>query len=268
MPRAFPLIPKFEERTTMSKRRQKSARSKPAAREAKAFQHQPEIRALTIYESLPPGYCTFRVKGDGSAPHLCQNEYAVIDTLDRDIQHGELYVIQHEGGRRSRWLAQARVDYLNITGPGAEDSLVWWMGDLRGFRRTDESFDGIPVFAGMSDGPYITEHLQSKLIGRVVGVAFSPLHPFLAESAGYENEDAGNAAFDPAEYIDVLIATGHRPYLFNDSYFEEMPDNALSDAQTNAVFAVRRKYCEASTALDRVMAECLKRGLVHGKRAA
>jgi len=124
------------------------------------------------------------------------------------------------------------------------------------------------VFAGMSDGPYTTEHLQSKLIGRVVGVAFSPLHPFLPESAGYENENAGNAAFDPAEYIDVLIATGHRPYVYNDSYFEEMPGRALSDAQTNAVFAVRRKYCEASTAIDRVMAECIKRGLVQGRRAA
>ena len=32
-----------------------------------------------------------------------------------------------------------------------------------------------------------------------------------------------------------------------------MPGRALSDAQTDAVFAVRRKYCEESTALERVV---------------
>lgn len=58
------------------------------------------------------------------------------------------------------------------------------------------------MFAGLSDGPYQTEYLRSKLIGRVVGVASSPLGGLLEPSAGWLNEAAGNAAFDPAEYIE------------------------------------------------------------------
>ena len=107
---------------------------------------------------------------------------------------------------------------------------MWFVGDLRGYRQTSEvAFDSIPVFAGLSDGPYRTEHLQSKLIGRVVGVAFSPLGGLLAPAAGYENEEAANAAFDPVEYIDVLLATGHKPAVCCDErgeprlYYEEPP---------------------------------------------
>jgi hypothetical protein len=73
---------------------------------------------------------------------------------------------------------------------------------------------GIPVFAGLSNGPYRTEHLESKLIGRVVGVASSPLGELLAPAAGWENEEAGNAAFDPAEYLDTLLAADFEPHVF------------------------------------------------------
>lgn len=70
---------------------------------------------------------------------------------------------------------------------------------------------GCPIYAGMSDGPYRTENLQPKLIGRVVGVAFTALGGQLPSCAGWEDEETGNAAFDPAEYLDVLIRTGHEP---------------------------------------------------------
>jgi hypothetical protein len=256
----------FEERNIMAKRRQKSERSKQAV---KPFEHQPEFRALTLYESLPPGYATFLVTDDGSEPHLKPGEYAVIDQSDRELQHGEVYLIQYHSGRRRRYLRVARSSYCNITGPNAEESLVWWLNDLRGWRNTGKRVHGVPLFAGLTDGPFLAEALQQHYIaGRVVGFALTSLGNRIEREAGWHNEDAGNAAFDPAEYVNVLIATGHRPYVYNDSYFEEMPDNALSDEQTNAVFAVRRKYCEASTARERVMAECLKRGLVHGRRAA
>jgi hypothetical protein len=36
----------------------------------------------------------------------------------------------------------------------AGPSLVWFMRDLRGFRKTNESMGGIPVFAGLNHGPY------------------------------------------------------------------------------------------------------------------
>ena len=37
--------------------------------------HQPNIRALTVFNRLPPGHATFRVGNDGSAPHLNEHEF-------------------------------------------------------------------------------------------------------------------------------------------------------------------------------------------------
>jgi hypothetical protein len=229
------------------------------------------FRALTLMKKLSPGQKTFRVTEDDSAPHLTKGEYAVVDTADRDLQNGELYLVQSNSGERPRNIFQTRSDMLNITGPGAEPSLVWWVGHLRGFRKTDEVVDGhIPVFAGLSDGPYETEGLQSKLIGRIIGVAFSPLDGLIAASAGYENEAAGNAAFDPAEYLDALISTGHKPSVFYDGrgllhYCELLPQRSLRRAEHKAVWKAREKFGEASTGLDRVKQECVRRGMIDGR---
>ena len=221
-----------------------------------------ELRALTIFDRLPAKHSTLLTTEDGAEPHLCKGEFAVVDTTDREPQHGELYVIQYQGHERRRRLIQLTSSQLNITGPGAKPSLVWWCGDLRGWRKTDEKMLGCPVYAGLSDGPYETEHLQEKLIGRVVGVAFTALGNQLAPVAGWEDEEAGNAAFDPVEYLDVLLATGHWPRICGGThYYEQMPQRALTKAEDATVMAVRWKYAKASTALRRVKAECLRRGL-------
>jgi hypothetical protein len=84
----------------------------------------------------------------------------VIDTTDRELQAGELYIIQYDSGDRRRHVVQIR-----STRSG------WWAGDLAGFRQTDEKIFGRPVFAGVSDGPYTPGLLKKKLVGRVVGYA-------------------------------------------------------------------------------------------------
>jgi hypothetical protein len=43
------------------------------------------IRALTLFTDLLVGHLTFRVSDDGSAPHLKENEFAVVDTTDREV---------------------------------------------------------------------------------------------------------------------------------------------------------------------------------------
>ena len=227
-----------------------------------------ELRALTLFDNLSVGHGTFLVTDDGSEPHLKRGEYAVVNTVDREVQHGELYVVQSESGPRRRWLAHARKSMTNITGPNAKPSLVWWLGDLRGYRETDEPYLGVPIFSGLSDGPYETEHLQSKLVGRVVGFAFKSLGQRIAPEAGFRDEKGGNAAFDPAEYLDVLIRTGHEPRIEGRYYFEHMPDRPLTEAEHAAVLAVRWKFVEASTALERVKQECVRRELVDDQRAA
>jgi len=129
---------------------------------------QGEFRALTRFDALPPHHSTFMVEDDGSEPHLHRNEYAVVDTTDRSPAHGELYLVQFSS-HGARYIKQIKSDRLNITGTGAEPSLVWWICDLRGFRKTDQRSHGAPVFAGLSEGPYQTDGLASVVIGRIVG---------------------------------------------------------------------------------------------------
>jgi hypothetical protein len=228
---------------------------------------QPNLRALTIFTRLPPGHATFRIVDDGSAPHLNENEFAVVDITDRGLQHGELFIIQYETGNRRRRVVQLRKSLAQITATGPKQ-VVWWAGDLSGFRQVgDCPAFGIRAFAGLSDGPYLAHHLQAKLVGRVVGVAATSLGNQIPEELGWQNEANGNADFDPAEYIDVLLASGHRCYLMrgrdgHTMYGESFPERALTDAEHARTMAVRWKYARASKASQLVKAECERRGLV------
>ena len=99
-----------------------------------------------------------------------------------------------------------------------------------------------------------------------MGVASSALGELLAPAAGWENEEAGNAAFDPGEYLDTLLAAGFEPYVFPSTkhgwdYCEHFPERRLTESEDAAVLAARYKFCAASTALVRVMEECKRRGL-------
>jgi hypothetical protein len=151
----------------------------PASQQHPTQRRQSPIRALTIFESLPPGHSTLRITDDASAPHLKAGEYAVIDTADRELQAGELYLIQYSSGRH---VVQIRTGH--ITTDSGRRHLVWWASDLAGYRQTDEKIFGLPVFAGMSDGPYSPGLLKKKLLGRVVGYAETALGALLAPCPG------------------------------------------------------------------------------------
>jgi hypothetical protein len=138
----------------------------PASQQHPTQRRQSPIRALTIFESLPCGHNTLLISDDASAPHLKAGEFAVIDTLDRELQAGELYLIRYSSGRH--------VVQIRSTPSG------WWASDLAGYRQTDEKIFGVPVFAGMSDGPYAPGQLKKKLLGRVVGYADTALGGLLA----------------------------------------------------------------------------------------
>lgn len=234
-----------------------------------------EYRALQVFESLEPVHRTFLVEDDRSAPHLRRGEYAVVDMSDVEAQHGEVYLIQWQSGARRRCIVQLRSDRLNITGPGAAPSLVWWVGDL--VRASIADIDAakarkkpgkIPVVTGaLCDGPYQTDGLSSMLVGRIVGVAFSPLGAVLAPEAGWEDEAAGNAAFDPIEYVDVLLSIGYKPMAHVDrrrgrSLYIMMPDEVLTGEENALYDSMARKFCRASQALSLVIEECLRRRLV------
>ena len=103
-----------------------SSNSAPRGRK-RLFEHQRELRALTLFDRRHPGHASFLVQDDRSVPHLREGEYAIIDLRDREPQHGEIYLIEFGGFSRNRYLKQIQSDMLNITGPGAEPSPVWWL---------------------------------------------------------------------------------------------------------------------------------------------
>lgn len=239
----------------------------------------PEYRALTVYESLTDDLRTFAVADNSAAPHLRRGEFAVIDTADCQPQNGELYVIQWASGDRKRRIVQVRSDYLNLTGPGAEKSLCWWVADLvrpRSLKELDVVIDAARkagrtlVLTGLSDGPYQTDHLSEKLLGRVVGVAFAPLGGLLAPAAGWENEEAGNAAFDLVEYVDVLLAVGYKPLAHIDDDGRAtglclcLPQMPATDEEEAEYHRVADKYGKASAAGGMVARECIRRRLTYG----
>lgn len=151
----------------------------------KKSDHRQAFRALTAFDVLPADHKTFRIADGDSAPHLKVNEYAVIDTTDRELQKGELYLIQYESGERNRHIVQIRTGYIGV-GRSGRQQLIWWVGELAGFRRTDQTdIGGVPVFAGLSDGPYAPRHLKKKLLGRVVGYAEAALGGLLEPFAGW-----------------------------------------------------------------------------------
>jgi hypothetical protein len=221
------------------------------------------IRALTLFETLPPGYKIFRIVDDASAPHLVEGEFAVIDSIDREPQHGELFLIQWDWGPRRRGIVQLRTEIVSfLDGPAP----AWWVSQLAGFRRVG-SCSGVPLMQGLSDGPYRAGHLRSKLLGRVVGFAVNSLGEVIAPEAGWEDEDAGNDEFDPLEYLDVMIGAGYEPSVFRRpdgtfGYREMFPEDLLSEAQRAECDAVRAKCSAASFGIDRIKEECLRRGLV------
>jgi hypothetical protein len=139
----------------------------------KKSDHRQTLRALTAFDSLPPEHKTFRIADGGSAPHLKVDEFAVIDTTDRELQKGELYLIQYESGERNRRIVQISTGYIGV-GRSGRQQLVWWAGDLAGFRRTDETSFGVPGFAGLSDGPYTPNHLKRNFWAVLLDMPWRP----------------------------------------------------------------------------------------------
>ncbi|MFG1270106.1 hypothetical protein V5F40_19310 [Xanthobacter sp. DSM 14520] len=63
------------------------------------FEHQPELRALMMFPTLPPGHMTFPVPDDAFYPHLRRGEFAVVDLADHRPAEGELFLISYRDQR-------------------------------------------------------------------------------------------------------------------------------------------------------------------------
>lgn len=149
-----------------------------------AFEHQPELRALMVFNDVPPGHMTYEVPDDTFAPHLQQGEFAVIDLSDHEPWDRELFLI-------------------SFASPRTRAGLAWRIVQMRGkkeFRSPDEAFvlhsepGSVPAtcwtacfwippddpaercrllragMSGTSNGPYTTAYAAECLVGRIVGV--------------------------------------------------------------------------------------------------
>lgn len=143
---------------------------------------QPDLRPFIVYDDAPIGCIAFVVADDETAPLLRPGDVVLIDTRDREPSDRDLFVIQWSSGRRSiveTFLRQVR--YEQGSDAEAVESFGWCVGAYSRPRSYAEIIAAArrgsfrPV-----DGPYAAEgamagYLQSKLIGRVVGLLQPPL---------------------------------------------------------------------------------------------
>lgn len=163
------------------------------------FEHQPELRALMLFDEVPPGHMTFEVPDDSFAPHLQQGEFAVVDLSDHTPWDRELFLI-------------------SFTSPRTRAGLSWRIVQMRGrkeFRRPEGGFTLQPEegampatcwtacfwippddpaeyarrlhagLIGTSNGPYTTDYASECLVGRIVGVFVPPVRE--ARSGGHRH---------------------------------------------------------------------------------
>ncbi|MDI4655533.1 hypothetical protein [Xanthobacter autotrophicus] len=167
-------------------RRTSAGRPAPKARTI-PFEHQPELRALMMFPTLPPGHMTFPVPDDAFYPHLRRGEFAVVDLADHQPAEGELFLISFTDPRVESGLAfdlclmRSRPSYyrpdrgwLSLSLPreeGYEPAPMWsacfWIPPEDPAEYAAVLRSG---HIGTSEGPFTTEHAAEKLVGRVVGV--------------------------------------------------------------------------------------------------
>jgi len=151
------------------------------------FKHQPELRALLMMDALPPGCITVLAPDDRFAPHIREGELTIVDTTDVEPVVGEFFVIAYNdsrlpGGYVFKFIEPIcrMVNYVESAKEGERD--YWTSDPAKGTPR--EFWEalhepmanvilarrmGRPSMV-MKEGPFTTDHLRSKLIGRVVGI--------------------------------------------------------------------------------------------------
>ena len=133
-----------------------------------------EHRAFPVYETIPPGCTPWFVPNDRFEPHIHRREQVLINTNDREAEHGEFFPIAQELGPE---LWQVCIDKVkavvcvrplnNNIPPGGIEELIK-KTKLR--RRGEIPF--LPVH--MSDGPLKLEYLPKMILGRAIGIYKEP----------------------------------------------------------------------------------------------
>ncbi len=127
---------------------------------------QPGLRSFIVYNGIRADDLVFEVTGHEAEPHLKAGDFAVIDTDDREPIHGEMYLIEFAGGQRTICEVVQRHGHYGKGGV-YEAGYRWWLQWRVNVWKLSGEVDYRPTFA---DGPYATEHVMEKIVGKVVGI--------------------------------------------------------------------------------------------------
>jgi len=155
---------------------------------------QPGLRSFIVYDELPANCIAYEAPNDDTEPHIGDGEFAVIDTEDRALINGELYLIEWKSGirddRRQLVLLTARPGrYGKKNADGSwshtewEECSMWFLGGYkrRQFRTSGGECVGPPL--RWVDGPYDDDGVLDRMIGRVVGIYQPNFLPMLRRAA-------------------------------------------------------------------------------------
>jgi hypothetical protein len=131
-----------------------------------------EYRAFMVYGHVPDGCIVLAIADEFSLPHLRPGEFVLVDTADTAPRNGEVFVIEWNSGRRN--VCQARL--ASRRNPWFQEGVDTWMvgsitrPSIEALMAAPRKAGVIPTFNGWTEGPFDPDHLQEKLVGRVIGL--------------------------------------------------------------------------------------------------
>jgi len=125
-----------------------------------------EPRAYPVVNDMPPGHTVAYVTDDRHWPHLKPGEYVLVDTTDRAIVYGELYLVRHSRGPMLWQIC--RTSNIGRIDVGSGTATMRPPNNPPPRKLPNGTWD----IAGchFSAGPIYLDALQEQIIGRVVGL--------------------------------------------------------------------------------------------------
>jgi hypothetical protein len=122
--------------------------------------NQTDLRAYVLYDVVPPGCTIMQATCDQHWPHLKAGEWAMVDTREREPEHGEIFVVMQNNGPalwQTYWQVKHETWYLRaINSPRSGAETDEWL-------RTGRTLY-------LSEGAIPEPYLRSRIIGKTVGI--------------------------------------------------------------------------------------------------
>jgi hypothetical protein len=131
------------------------------------------LRALPVVSRLAPDHLLHLQSNNIHSPHVRAGEYVVIDTADREIQIGELFLFNMGGPML--WCVAREPEAIRAGRKDPEVPCAFVVG-LDHPRTLAEAQRRLRTggYVQCSDGPVQTSYLRERVIGRCIGLYQAP----------------------------------------------------------------------------------------------